>query len=59
MIRVKAIRRRWSGHGEGGVTAHVVYDKRIGHLYHASEAEHAEAEAEAERINRLLEAAGL
>ena len=58
-MRVKAERRRWSGHGEGGVTAHVVFDLHVGSVYHATEAEHKEAEAIAERINKQLEEAGL
>jgi hypothetical protein len=59
MIRVKAVRRHWSGHGEGGTTAHVVYDKKIGNFYHATEEEHEQAEGEAQRINKLLKDAGL
>ena len=58
-IRVKAEVRRWSGHGEGGRTAHVVFDKRIGHLYFATQADIEEAEREAKRINKLLADAGL
>jgi len=58
-MRVKAERRRWGCDGWGGVTAHVVFDQHVGNAYHATEAEHKEAEAIAERINKQLEEAGL
>jgi hypothetical protein len=58
-MRVKFELRRWSGHGEGGSTAHVVYDERIGNVYMATEHDIRAAMARVDELNKILEDAGL